>query len=859
MVESLPWNLPLSRLLAELGATRSGLTADDVKRRLVKYGPNDALAHRRRPLWRQLLDRFANPLILILLFASGLSAWTGEVTSFALIVGIILLSVVLDVVQQARAENTVDALRRSVGLKAEVLRNGTIEEVAVDRLVPGDVVELKAGDIVPGDCRLLAARDLFVNQALLTGEAYPAEKEASELVSPVEEPGRAANFVCMGTSVISGIATGLVVRTGRASELGGLAHGLAMERPRDAFERGIRQFGFLMLRLTVFLVLFVTVTNVVFHRPLLESLLFALALAVGLTPELLPMVVTVTLANGARRLAARRVIVKRLAAIHDLGAMDVLCTDKTGTLTESAIKLAAHVDQAGEDSEEVLRLASLNSAFQSGIKSPLDDAILSHRQIDASAWRKLDEIPFDFERRRVSVLLGDGTTRLLVLKGAPEEILARSVAYLGPDGGDALDAASREKLLERFERWGEEGYRVLGVASRAVQGDTITKSDEDKLTFAGFALFVDPPKRDAADAVRALSQAGVEVKILSGDNERITCHICTEIGIPIHGVLSGEEVARLSEEALQAKAASINLFCRVTPQQKQRILLALKRAGRVVGFLGDGINDASALHGADVGISVDNAADVAKEAADLVLLERDLGVLHDGVIEGRRTVENVTKYILMGSSSNFGNMFSMAGAALFLPFLPMLPPQVLLNNLLYDVSEVGVPFDNVDEDAVERPVRWDIKFIQRFMLVLGPVSSLFDFLTFFALLSLFGAGQAMFQTGWFIESLATQCLVIFIIRTRGVPWQSKPHPVLTGLTLGAVAVGLLIPLTPLGRVLGFVEPPPGFYVFLVCAVAAYLVLVEIVKRWLYRRLDPRSDQAPASARGHRRRAPGKAA
>ena len=427
MIESLPWNLPLSRLLAELGATRSGLTADDVERRLVKYGPNDALAHRRRPLWRQLLDRFANPLILILLFASGLSAWTGEVTSFALIVGIILLSVVLDVVQQARAENTVDALRRSVGLKAEVLRNGTIEEVAVDRLVPGDVVELKAGDIVPGDCRLLAARDLFVNQALLTGEAYPAEKESSELVSPVEEPGRAANFVCMGTSVISGIATGLVVRTGRASELGGLAHGLAMERPRDAFERGIRQFGFLMLRLTVFLVLFVTVTNVVFHRPLLESLLFALALAVGLTPELLPMVVTVTLANGARRLAARRVIVKRLAAIHDLGAMDVLCTDKTGTLTESAIKLAAHVDQAGEDSEEVLRLASLNSAFQSGIKSPLDDAILSHRQIDAGAWRKLDEIPFDFERRRVSVLLGDGTTRLLVLKGAPEEILARSI------------------------------------------------------------------------------------------------------------------------------------------------------------------------------------------------------------------------------------------------------------------------------------------------------------------------------------------------------------------------------------------------------------------------------------------------
>ena len=507
----------------------------------------------------------------------------------------------------------------------------------------------------------------------------------------------------------------------------------------------------------------------------------------------------------------------------------------------------------------MLRLASLNSAFQSGIKSPLDDAILSHEKLDARAWQKLDEIPFDFERRRVSVLLDDGTTRLLVVKGAPEEILARSVAYLGPNRAEmALDGAVRRRLLERFEALGEEGYRVLGVASRAVSGDTISKSDEDKLTFAGFALFVDPPKRDAADAVRALAEAGVEVKILSGDNERITRHICTEIGVPIRGVLTGQEVARLSEEALRRQVASVNLFCRVTPQQKERILLALKRAGRVVGFLGDGINDASALHAADVGISVDNAADVAKEAADLVLLERDLGVVHDGVIEGRRTVENVTKYILMGSSSNFGNMFSMAGAALFLPFLPMLPPQVLLNNLLYDVSEVGVPFDNVDENPLKRPVRWDIKFIERFMLVLGPVSSLFDFLTFFALLSFFGAGQAMFQTGWFIELLATQCLVIFIIRTRGVPWLSRPHPLLTGLTLGAVAVGLLIPLTPLGRLLGFVAPPPGFYLFLVCAVAAYLLLVEIVKRQLYRQLDARSDRAPASVRDYKQ-APGKAA
>ena len=837
MVDSPPWNLPLHGLLLALDATPGGLSDQAARQRLAECGPNDALAHRRRPLWRQILDRFANPLILILLFASGLSAWTGQVTSFVIIVVIILLSVVLDVVQQARAENTVDALRRSVGLTAEALRDGAIREIPVDQLVPGDVVELQAGDIVPGDCRLLAARDLFVNQALLTGEPYPVEKRPADLAPPADEPSGAENFAFMGTSVISGTATALICRTGRATELGGLAQGLTTERPRDAFARGIRQFGFLMLRLTIFLVLFVVVTNVVFHRPFLESLLFALALAVGLTPELLPMVVTVTLANGARRLAGHRVIVKRLAAIHDLGAMDVLCTDKTGTLTESTIRLAGHVDHAGDNNEEVFRLAYLNSAFESGIRSPLDEAIISHQQLDVAAWQKIDEVPFDFERRRVSVLVDDGSTRLLVVKGAPEDIIELSVDYATASGERrALDEAGRQRLLQRFERLGEEGCRALGVASRGMPRahDSAIVSDETKLTFAGFVIFVDPPKADAAVAIQALADVGVEVKILTGDNERITRHVCREIGVAVSGVLTGKELAGLTEDALRARLASVNLFCRVRPQQKERILLALKRAGMVVGFLGDGINDASALHAADVGISVDSAADVAKEAADLVLLEHDLGVVHDGVIEGRRTVENVNKYLLMGSSSNFGNMFSMAGAALFLPFLPMLPTQVLLNNLLYDVSEVGVPFDNVDPEALRRPVRWNIKFIERFMLVLGPISSLFDFLTFFALLWLFGAGEPMFQTGWFIESLATQSLVIFVIRTRGPPWRSWPHPLLTCLTLGAVLVGLLIPLTPLGSLIGFVEPPAGFYLFLVGAVAVYLLLVELVKRRLYR-------------------------
>jgi Mg2+-importing ATPase len=835
--EGLPWNVPLDGLLAALRTTREGLSDLQAKRRLARYGPNDALLRRRRPLWRQVIDRFSNPLVLILLFASALSAWTGDVASFAIIAVIILLSVVLDLVQQRRAENTIDALRRSVGLKALVLRNGASREIPVDRLVPGDIVELKAGAIVPADCRLIAARDFFVNQALLTGESFPVEKHPIELPEPTEDVSAAANFLFMGTSVISGTARALVCRTGRSTELGGLAGGMTAQRPADAFAQGIRRFGFLMLRLTIFLVLFVIATNTVFHRPWLESLLFALALAVGLTPELLPMVVTVTLAKGARRLARRRVIVKRLAAIHDLGAMDVLCTDKTGTLTEAQIRLAGHIDARGEDSGEVLRLAYLNSVFESGIKSPLDDAILAHERVDIGAWRKIDEVPFDFERRRVSVLIDDGSRRLLVVKGAPEDVIALSVDCEAAAGERLpLGAQLRAELLQRFERLGEEGYRVLAIASKSLGRDheSAAISDETALTFAGFVLFIDPPKVDAACAIHALAEIGVEVKILTGDNERVARHICKAIGVTVEGVLTGQELATMSAESLRARLPSVNLFCRITPQQKERVLLALKHSGKVVGFLGDGINDASALHAADVGISVDGAADVAKEAADLVLLEHDLSVVHDGVVEGRRTVENVTKYILMGSSSNFGNMFSMAGAALFLPFLPMQPTQVLLNNLLYDISEVGVPFDNVDAEAVRRPMRWDIKFVERFMLLLGPVSSLFDFLTFFVLLKLFGASEPMFQTGWFIESLATQSLVIFVIRTRRAPWRSLPNPVLAVLTLAVVLIGLVIPLTPLGALFGFVAPPPAFYLFLVVATLAYLLLVEGVKRLLYR-------------------------
>ena len=833
------WNPPLRDILAALHATPEGLATAEAERRLRRYGANDALARRRAPAWLRFLARFGNPLILILLFASALSAATGDATSFAIVAAIVLLSVVLDFVQEMRAENAVEALRRSVALRSRVLRDGAEQDVPTDRLVPGDVVRLAAGDIVPADCRLIAARDLFVNQALLTGEPYPAEKHAGDLPAPAAGAAEAANAIFMGSSVISGTAQALVCRTGRASALGGLAGALAAQRPPDAFERGVRRFGLLILRLTILLVLFVLAVNALFDRPWLESLMFALALAVGLTPELLPMVVTVTLSRGALRLAKQRVIVKRLAAIHDLGAMEVLCTDKTGTLTEAKIRLARHIDARGEESERVFLLAYLNSAFESGIRSPLDEAILEHGKIDLTGWRKLDEVPFDFERRRVSVLAADGEQRLLVVKGAPEDILRLSTAY-EPAPGEVrpLDAAARQMLLDRFARLGEEGYRALGIALRPVGPDHATAAvgDEAELTFAGFAVFLDPPKESAAAAIRALAAAGVAVKILTGDNERVTRHVCAELGLPVAGVLTGADLARMSDEALLARLPSVNLFCRVTPQQKRRVLLALKRLGLVTGFLGDGVNDASALHAADVGISVDSAADVAKEAADLVLLEHDLAVVQDGVIEGRRTVENVTKYILMGSSSNFGNMFSMAGAALFLPFLPMRPIQVLLNNLLYDLSEIGVPLDRVDREALAKPARWNLRLIERFMLTLGPVSSLFDFLTFYVLLHLFAADEALFQTGWFVESLATQVLVIFVIRTRGSALRSRPHPVLAALSLGVVAAGVALPLTPAGAWFGFVPPPPAYYAFLIAAVAAYLALVEIVKRLFYRHM-----------------------
>jgi Mg2+-importing ATPase len=833
------WRLPLAELLTQLAATPDGLSNTEAARRLAQYGPNLIRGERKRAVILQFLAKFLNPLVIILLIASAISGATGDRASFFIIGAIVLISVTLDFVQEHKAGQAAERLRDSVAVQGQVVREGKSLKLPLAELVPGDVAILAAGDMIPGDGRVLEAKDLFINEALLTGEPFPVEKTAAEGPDQTEVL-RAVNSVFMGTSVISGSARILVCRTGQSTSLGEIADTLTAKEPANSFQQGTQKFGILIMRMTILLVLFVLLANALFHRPWLESFLFAVALAVGLTPELLPMVVSVTLARGALRMSAKKVIVKRLDAIQNLGSMDVLCTDKTGTLTEARIHLERHLDADGKDSARVLELAYYNSFFETGLKSPLDDAILEHTEVDPKAWHKIDEVPFDFDRRRVSVLLEDASSRLLVVKGAPEDVLRLSEFVESQGQSRPLDAETRATINGVFEGLSKDGFRVLGIASKSVGMDHphAVVGDESALVFTGFAAFLDPPKESAKQALEDLAKGGVTVKIVTGDNELVTQHICAELGMAVTGVLTGTELQKLDDHALMARVEQVNLFCRVAPAQKNRVILALKQRGHVVGYLGDGINDAPALHSADIGISVESAVDVAKASADMILLEQDLGVLQAGVLEGRRTFGNIMKYIMMGTSSNFGNMFSMAGAALFLPFLPMLPVQILLNNLLYDISEIPIPLDNVDEEYLVQPRQWDMKFIRNFMLVIGPVSSLFDFLVFFILLKTFHAGAVLFHTGWFIESMASQVLVIFVIRTRKNPFRSRPNPWIAASALAVVAVAIVLPFTPAGVHLGFVAPPPLFFLVLTGILVAYLLAVEGMKQWFFRHLAP---------------------
>ncbi|MGH7617949.1 MAG: magnesium-translocating P-type ATPase [Gemmatimonadaceae bacterium] len=826
---------PASASLEAPPASAGGLSWKEAADRLARHGPNSLTRTRRVGAGRQLLSTLTTPLMLILLAASGVAAAVGELTDATIIVVTVLLGAALDAFQTSRSNTAVERLQRSVVPTATVSRDGEWWEVPRRLLVPGDVIHLSAGDVVPADARLVAGRDLHVQQAALTGESLPVEKEAAraERNTGADVPLRDPNVrdaIFLGTSIVSGVGIAVVLATGSQTAFGEIAARLREAPPPTELERGLRRFGALLAKTVVFLVLFLVLVSVAMHRDPLESLLFAVALAVGVVPEFMPMVTSITLATGAVRMARKQVIVKHLAAIHNFGSIDILCSDKTGTLTSGAMQLVSATDPRGADDARVSALAGIAAHLQTGIQNPLDDAIRSSVPAPADC-QKLDEVPFDFERRRMSVVARRSSGVIMIVKGAPEGVLAACTRARAGDDTSALDAAERDRVLARLKEAGTHGLRTLAIASRPLdQRDRYERADERDLTFEGWLSFADPPLPDAAAAVASLASDGVQLKILTGDDPTVARHVCAATGIDVSDVMSGEDLDRVSDAALGPVAERTPIFARVSPQQKLRIILALKSRGHVVGYIGDGINDAPSLHAADVGISVASAVDVAKDAADVVLLDRGLAVLHTGIIEGRKAFGNVMKYLLMGTSSNFGNMFSMAVASLIVPFLPMLPTQILLNNFLYDLSQIAIPSDHVDDAYIRKPHHWDIRGLRRFMVRIGLVSSAFDILTFAALLLFFRATPPVFRTGWFVESLATQTLVLFVIRTSGNPLRNRPSPLLATTVAATLVIGIAIPYSPLRTMLGFVPPPAEFVLFVVVATIAYLAAVELAKR-----------------------------
>ena len=827
------WICSPAEMLRGLKSSDGGLTREEARRRLLEFGPNSTVSVARSNIVGKISRRLVEPLVAILIVAALISGVTGDLASTAIILFVVVASIGLDVLQEYRAETAVDALRQTVAIRATVLRDGVAEEVLVDDVVKGDVVLLRAGELIPADGLLLTADRITVNEALLTGEAYPVEKRAAIEKGAETSDTSAALFA--GTGVVGGEARLIVTATGAATRLGAIASALGGTGTPTAFERGLHSLSILILRLTLFLVMFVLLAHLVFARPPLESFLFAVALAVGLTPELLPMITTVTLARGAVRLAARKVVVKRLSAIHDLGTMDVFCTDKTGTLTEARITLVGHPGTDGIDRARVVELAAVNAANEGGSVSSLDEAILAHAGSDAtSGWTRLDNMPFDFERRIASVLAQKDGRRFIVVKGAPEAILPRAFSVENADGSQTvLDDALRASANAMIDRFSQDGLRLLGVAFRELAPNCIAiiHDEESGLVLAGFCVFVDPPKASAGVAIARLAAAGVRTKIVSGDASAIVLHLVEQLHIDCHGLLTGTDIEAFDDHALAAKVSEIDLYARVSPEQKTRVIRALQVAGHTVGFMGDGINDAPAIKAADVGLSVEGATEVARATADMILLDSDLGVVADGVAEGRRTYANIMKYIRMGTSSNFGNMLSMALASIAIPFLPLTPVQVLLNNLIYDLSEIGIPLDEVDAEAVAAPHAWSMKDILRFTLVMGPLSSVFDIATFVILRAVYDAPPEVFRTAWFIESMATQILVIFIIRTPRAVWASRPHPVLTATSLGALALAFFVSLGPMAAWLGFSIPPTGILLAILGLVVGYLFLAEILKRY----------------------------
>jgi len=827
------WTKPCDVAFEELVTGPQGLTGSEAAERLLSYGPNADVPKRKSSLFIAIARRFLEPLILLLLFAAGVSAATGDATSAMIITAIIIFSIALDAVQEGRAAKAAEALKKSVALTAEVKRDGQFLNIPTSDVVPGDVFRVRIGDVVPADALVLEVSSFTANEAALTGEPYAVEKRPGLVDSA--SPAEATNALFRGSIAQSGEATALAVATGRNTLFGSVASVLAEDIAPSPFQRDLRALGFVVARAACVLSVAVLATNLLFGRPLIESLMFAVALAVGLTPELLPMITTVTLSRGAVRMARRKVIVKRLASIHDLGAMTVLCTDKTGTLTSAEIVLAGSLDADGKEDRRVAQLAGL-CAELAGDRGAMDKALATAAPQAADGWVAQGRISFNYERRRGSVLAGrveePSSECILICKGAPEAILAVCDRRRAGEATIAFNDEAREAIKMKLQSLATEGLRAIAVATKpcSTRGDALAAGDEANLIFEGFCTFADPPKVTAGMALKRLASAGVRVKALSGDDPLVVSRVAGLVGLRGDAVLSGADLTSLSDEALAVRVQNTDLYGRLTPDQKVRVVRALQARGEIVGFLGDGVNDAPGIRIADVGLSVDGATGVARAAADMILLAPDLNVVADGVDEGRRTFANILKYVRMGSSSNFGNMLSMAMASLFLPFLPLLATQILLNNLLYDLSEVGIPFDAVDPADLNRPQRWNMHSIVRYAAIMGPLSSAFDGITFAVLLLGFHVSGPEFRTAWFLESIATQILVVFLIRTRSTPWHTPPDRRLLISAFCALAVALSLPFTIAGRWFEFVVPSTDVLIAIGIITALYLISAQFLKR-----------------------------
>ncbi|MEZ2239682.1 magnesium-translocating P-type ATPase [Microcoleus sp.] len=829
------WSLSTDTVLQQTHSTAAGLSHADAQQRLSQYGANSLKQIHKSSAFMMLLNQFKSPIILILILAAVLSIFLKDAADAIIIIAIVLISGLLGFWQERGASNAVEKLLALVQVKATVLRDGQSQEIPNEEVVPGDIVVLGAGKTIPGDCLVLESKDLSVNEAALTGETYPVDK-LNGVLPAVTGLNKRTNSLYMGTNVISGTAKAVVVHTGKETEFGKVSQRLKLRPPETEFEHGLSKFGYFLMEVTLVLVALIFAANVYLHRPVLESFMFSLALAVGLTPQLLPAIVSVNLARGAATMAKKRVIVKHLPAIENFGSMNVFCTDKTGTLTEGEVKIHSAVDVEGKESDRVLLYAYLNAISESGYVNPIDKAIREYKTFDISGYQKLDEVAYDFNRKRLSILFKKDSTHLIVTKGALKNILDVCSTVETAEGKTIDIADQRQKLHQEAEDLGSKGFRALGVAYRECDRDSFSKDDETNMTFLGYLALFDPPKPGIADTLKELQLLGITPKMITGDSKAVAMSIIQQVGLPEAKALTGSELEKLSDEALMHRVQETNVFAEVEPNQKERIIIALKKAGNVVGYLGDGINDASALHAADVGISVESAVDVAKEAADIVLMEKDLNVLIEGVKEGRVTFANTLKYVFMATSANFGNMFSMAGISLFLPFLPLLPSQILLTNLLTDFPELTIATDRVDKELVSKPRRMDIKFIRNFMIVFGLLSSIFDYLTFGALLLLLHAQPQQFRTGWFLESVISASMVVLVVRTRKSIFDSKPGKYLLMATLATVGVTIFMPWTPLGTLFGFQPLPLSFVLVLGAIVLFYVTAAENMKRVFYSRV-----------------------